>query len=273
MGRPCEEERYWPAYSCTNKRTGKTWAYEAQTTRPLQDHREDGKGITIHPLKDNRAQPWVELVRANIHSKDITYLPPKKASHEEICEFLFLVLAKENIKGSKLDLDNKPWLASLSIMRWHHWRGSGKLLRKLSLEQWCNLCPGSWQDVLGDVHYNSREDRDAVGEHIFSIVNSLVIAEQMSFAHFIARCRAENLLESVSLSFVWQTSFRELICSKSKREKKLTRFARFKNWLLCTDNDFGYAVSDTDTLPEYTEKEIPEHGMMMGKSTFAFRIC
>jgi len=200
MGRPYEEERYWPAICFMNKKNEKIRTYEAQTTRPLQDHREDSKGIIIHPLKDNRARPWVELIRANIHTKDITYLPPKKASCKGICEFIFLVLAKENVKDSTLNLDEKPWLASISIMRWQRRRGSGKLLRKFTLEQWCNLCPASWEGVPGDVHFTSKEDHDAVGKHIYSIVNSLVVAEQMALVGKVQRCETIKDLELVSLA-------------------------------------------------------------------------
>jgi len=248
MGRPCEEERYWPAACVKNRKTGKIWVYEAQTTRPLQDHREDGKGITIHGSKDNRAQPWVELIRANIHKRDITYLPPKKASCKETCEFIFLVLAKENVKGSMLNLDKKPWLASISIMQWIRWGASGKHMRKFNLEQWCKLCPGSWRDVVGEVHFTSKEDRDAVGKHIYTIINSLVVAEQMALVDKVSRFEITKDLKLVSLASCKKEFLIAVLIrlKETKCEKKMSRFARFKKWLFCARNGRGCA---SDALP------------------------
>lgn len=177
--RPCKIERVWAAASVTDKATGKTWGYDEFSTRPGQDHREDGRGIVIQPVIDNRAQPWNQLARANIHEKDITYFPSESATVQEVKEYLFLVLAKGNVKDSKLDLDAKPHLISNVVQRW---KGTGKTLRNLTLEEWCDVCPARWLDVAGDMHDNPRTDRDMVGKHIYSVIHPLVFAEKIDEA-------------------------------------------------------------------------------------------
>jgi hypothetical protein len=177
--RACKVERVWAACSLTDKRTGKIWHYEEFTTRPCQDHREDGRGITIQSVIDNRAQPWNKLSQANIHEKDITYFPSKKATVKEVKEYLYLVMAKENVKDSKLDVEAKPYLIGNVTQVW---KGTGKTLRDLTLEEWCDVCPSRWWDVTGDVHENSRKDRDVVGKHIYSVIHPLVLAERIGEA-------------------------------------------------------------------------------------------
>jgi hypothetical protein len=57
------------------------------------------------------------------------------------------------------------------------WTGNGEEVRSMSREDWNVLCPSKWWCVYGFRWHPSKQDRKAVGKHIYDVVMPLVVAE------------------------------------------------------------------------------------------------
>jgi hypothetical protein len=159
--KPSKQPIAWPAYK----------EYPEHITTPQQDHISDGSGIKISDNIDKRQQPWVSLVRANVHKNPIHTLPPKHASQYEVREWLYLVLACSTVSSIA---DKYPYLVCVTLREWKH---TGKALRTMKQEDWNALCPTQWKDTDKNRHYPTEKERCKVGEHIFEVVEALVKSE------------------------------------------------------------------------------------------------
>jgi hypothetical protein len=164
-GKPSTENILWPACGMYNE-------FEAHDTKPQQDHKGDGSGITIHKHIDLRQQPWETLIRANVHDITIRALPPAGATKLQVREWLYLVLTCKDISGIA---DKQPYLVSITIRRW---KKTGQALRDMEKCDWDVLCPRKWRNVYGKKWYTEKSERKAVGAHLHDVIAPLIAAER-----------------------------------------------------------------------------------------------
>jgi hypothetical protein len=166
-GKPSKTNTFWP-------RHGRNKEFPSFITKPQQDHKWNGSGIKIHAATDDRAQPYIELVRANVHTKPISTIPSRDAKSKEVREYLYLILTNSHLSKTA---DIQPWLVCVTI---NNWKGNGQKLRKMDAdyEKWFALCPSVWIDVSGKLHYPTEAERAAVGQHLKKAIAPIVAAEK-----------------------------------------------------------------------------------------------
>lgn len=123
---------------------GRDNEYLALATSPQQDVDAVNQRTKIHPVTDKRAQPWHELVLANLHNHDVTTLPSLKATKKDVREFLFFALGCDRY-GSSLRgcVVEQKWQATIQFIQcFPH---GGKALRQFkNLSDWMIDVPYTW---------------------------------------------------------------------------------------------------------------------------------
>jgi hypothetical protein len=174
-------------------------------THPQQDLKTDGKGINILEVIDDRAQPWNEITRANIHDHAVAALPPKTATDMEVKEWIYLVLTQRKFADW---VDRTPYLVCITLSQW---RSDGERLRFFWYNSsWRKVCPKSFINTDKDTVKVSKADRKQVAKALSSTVVPLITAETCaeSQARRYAKAKAKmdkaekRALEPVSYLFV-----------------------------------------------------------------------
>lgn len=154
---------YWP-------RHGKYKEFDSLTTHPRQDHRKDGKGITIRRVTDERAQPWQQFVEANMHDQKIKTLPSLYADRREVQEFIYLVLAKTTL------MEVPSVYITVTVSRCSL---SGLTLRTLTnLEECLLFVPEDYMDVYNDTHWIPDKQRLLIADRIYKAIWPLLDSEK-----------------------------------------------------------------------------------------------
>jgi hypothetical protein len=152
------------------KRYGRYKEFGPITTNPQQDHREDDTGIAILPETDNRAQPWRQLVEANMHNKKIRFLPSAFAERHEVQEFIYFVLAKSTstyIKSVYITATvSRCPLNGITLRTLRHMRDVLALVPKV------------YTDVYKDTHEIPDEQRLWLAQRMYTYIRPLIESEQ-----------------------------------------------------------------------------------------------
>jgi hypothetical protein len=240
-GKPSKEEIIWPAFGVGNE-------FAAHTTKPQQDHKMDGSGITIHTHIDRRQQPWHSLIRANVHDIKVCALPSMDATKSQVREWLYLVLACKEISGVA---DEKPHLISITL---REWKKTGQALRSMEQGDWEILCPRKWRDVYGKKWHTGSSERKAIGTHIHNVVAPLVAAERKE------RMAVDGMIDEKAGSFDDTST---LVCKDEK-----VGFLFFVTWSnpsrivlmkVCDSAKSGQARSPNSSASRLTRKKSLSH--------------
>lgn len=113
--------------------------FPALTTKPQQDVDAVKQRTKIHRVTDKRAQPWNELVKANLHNYEVTTLPSLGASKKDVREFLFFALGCDRF-GSVVEKKQQETVQFIQCFG-HGGKGLRKFLTK---EDWLKDVPFTW---------------------------------------------------------------------------------------------------------------------------------
>ncbi|TID16442.1 hypothetical protein E6O75_ATG11560 [Venturia nashicola] len=195
--------------------------FPALTTKPQQDVDAVNQRTKIHPITDKRAQPWRELVLANLHNHDVTTLPSLSASQEDVREFLFFTLGCDRY-GSIAERKKSETIQFIQCFQ-----HGGEGLRKFVTEQgWLENVPFTWTSVYNKTYNISNATRTDIAKHCYYAITPLIEAE----------CRVMEFEEK----------------KPKPKPKLMTRFVEKLRMALC----FGKKAKRCETPPpEYVEKE------------------
>jgi hypothetical protein len=148
-------------------------------TYPQEDHRPSSTGIEIRSETDRRAQPWVEHVQANMHSKEITSLPSKKASEKDVREWIYLILAHRSLRKIIDNITGYTGDITATVSRMCE---TGVSIR--NIRNWKDLVPTSWTTIYGETVQVSKASRRAIIDRLNSIILPLLDIEQAHYSMF-----------------------------------------------------------------------------------------
>lgn len=151
---------------------GRFSEFPAFKTSPQQDVKADGSGIKIHKVTDKRAQPWMELVRANIHKNTAKSLPAETATVKEVREWIYLVLTQKKKIGTLAG--EKPQIITSSVA---YSKIDGKKLREMTPDEWTAFCPSHYLNVYQEKRTNEIDDRAMVSMLMEKTTSKLLKAE------------------------------------------------------------------------------------------------
>ncbi|QDS67844.1 hypothetical protein FKW77_007502 [Venturia effusa] len=152
--------------------SGKTSEFPALITTPQQDVDAVQQRTKIHPITDKRAQPWFQLIRANLHNYDVTTLPSLEATQQDVREFLFFVLGCDRF-GTVAEDESSATIQF--IQTFPH---GGQALRQFEkMEDWMVDVPYTWTDIYKEKHYISESVRKQIAKHCFKAITPLIKAE------------------------------------------------------------------------------------------------